>query len=112
MARRYEELLGEVPGVVTPEVTDEHVFHQYTVRVLGGRRDVARDRLAEAGVATMVYYPVPQDRLPVFASMAGSCPVSDQLAGEVLSLPLGPCFGRAEQEAVVQALDDAMSSGE
>ena len=104
VARRYEELVGEVPGVVTPEVTDEHVFHQYTVRVLGGRRDVARDRLAEAGVATMVYYPVPQDRLPVFASMAGSCPVSDGLAGEVLSLPMGPMLEPATQEAVAAAL--------
>src|SRR5690606_36736320 len=76
-ARRYDELLRDVPGLVTPELVDEHVFHQYTVRVLGGRRDEVRDRLAAAGVATLVYYPVPLDRLLVFAHLCGRCPASD-----------------------------------
>src|SRR5690606_2594651 len=71
VAQRYDDLLAGVPGVVTPEVTPGHVFHQYTVRVLGGRRDAVQEALRQAGVATMVYYPVPQDRLPVFARLGG-----------------------------------------
>ncbi len=103
-ARRYGELLRGVPGVVAPEVTAEHVFHQYTVRVPGGGRDAVRERLAADGVATMVYYPVPQDRLPVFAHLGGRCPVSDRLAQEVLSLPMGPFLEPGVQERVVAAL--------
>ena len=103
-ARRYGELLRGVPGVVAPDVTPEHVFHQYTVRLPGGGRDAVRERLAAAGVATMVYYPVPQDRLPVFAHLGGRCPVSDKLAQEVLSLPMGPFLEPGVQERVVAAL--------
>ncbi|HEX7039023.1 MAG TPA: DegT/DnrJ/EryC1/StrS family aminotransferase [Trueperaceae bacterium] len=106
-ARRYDELLRDVPGLVTPELVDEHVFHQYTVRVLGGRRDEVRDRLAAAGVATLVYYPVPQDRLPVFAHLGGRCPASDRLAHEVLSLPMGPFLDPAAQASVAGALEGA-----
>jgi len=109
VASRYEQLLAGVPGVVTPEVTPEHVFHQYTVRVLGGRRDAVQEALRQAGVATMVYYPVPQDRLPVFARLGGGCPVSDSLAHEVLSLPIGPFLDEGTQAAVAEALAAALS---
>jgi dTDP-4-amino-4,6-dideoxygalactose transaminase len=104
VASRYEQLLAGVPGVVTPEVTPEHVFHQYTVRVLGGRRDAVQAALQQAGVATMVYYPVPQDRLPVFSHLGGACPVSDRLAGEALSLPVWPYLDGESQRAVVEGL--------
>ncbi len=90
-ARRYAEALADLPGVVVPEVTEGHVFHQYTVRVLGGRRDAAAEALRQRGVQTMVYYPVPVHRLPVYAG-AGypPLPVAEALADEVLSLPMGP----------------------
>ena len=58
----------DVAGVVAPEVTPGHVFHQYTVRIAGGRRDAVHDALAAAGIQTMVYYPVPIHRLPVYAA--------------------------------------------
>ena len=107
VARRYGELLQGVAGVVAPEVTPEHVFHQYTVRVPSLRRDALRERLARAGVSTMVYYPVPLHRLPVFSHLGASCPVSERLAGEVLSLPVGPMLRPEAQLAVAAALRDA-----
>ncbi|HEX7002402.1 MAG TPA: DegT/DnrJ/EryC1/StrS family aminotransferase, partial [Trueperaceae bacterium] len=110
-ATRYGELLDGVPSIVTPEVTPEHVFHQYTVRVLGGRRDAVRERLARDGIATMVYYPLPQDRLPVFARLGGGCPVSDGLAQEVLSLPMGPLLAEETQARVAASLAAAVTDG-
>jgi len=110
-ATRYGELLDGVPSIVTPEVTPEHVFHQYTVRVLGGRRDAVRERLARDGIATMVYYPLPQDRLPVFARLGGGCPVSDRLAQEVLSLPMGPLLAEETQARVAASLAAAVTDG-
>lgn len=104
VAERYNELLADVEGLVTPEVSPGHVFHQYTVRILGGRRDAVREALAERGVGTMVYYPVPQDGLPVYADRPNGCPVSDRLAGEVLSLPIWPQLEEAVQHRVVEAL--------
>ncbi len=38
-ALRYEEMLADLPGISTPPVTPGHVFHQYTIRIAGGRRD-------------------------------------------------------------------------
>ena len=90
VAATYNELLAGIPGVVTPEVTDGHVFHQYTIRFAGGGRDEIQRRLGEAGVGTMIYYPVPQDRLPIYAGKYPANPVSDELSAEVLSLPIWP----------------------
>ena len=93
-----------------PGVTEGHVFHQYTIRVGEGKRDRLREILSDKGIGTAVYYPVPQDRLPVYAGLDAACPVSDRLAGEVLSLPIFPGMTDAQQERVVEAIGDALGS--
>ena len=57
VARTYNALLAEVPGIIPPKLTEGHVFHQYTIRVLEGKRERVRERLAEEEISTMVYYP-------------------------------------------------------
>lgn len=66
------ELANAAPDVVVPKVAEhaEHVYHQYTVRVPD--RDEVQARLAEAGVSTGVYYPIPVHRLPSYADRTGS----------------------------------------
>lgn len=111
-ARRYDALLDGVDGLMRPEIVDGHVFHQYTVRILNGRRDAVQDALAQGGIGTMVYYPVPQDRLPVYDGRLGDrprCPVSDRLAAEVLSLPIWPTIDEAQQAEVAEALRRALA---
>jgi dTDP-4-amino-4,6-dideoxygalactose transaminase len=103
VASRYNELLAGLPGLVLPEVSPGHVFHQYTVRVLGGRDRVA-EALAREGVGTMVYYPVPLHRLPVYAHMGVALPEAERAAREVLSLPIGPHLNPSSQEGVSEAL--------
>jgi dTDP-4-amino-4,6-dideoxygalactose transaminase len=90
VARQYNELLAGIEGIVTPEIAPGHVFHQYTVRITKGSRDEVQKKLAAAGIGTMVYYPVPQDQLPLYKGTYPSYPVSDGLAREVLSLPIWP----------------------
>ena len=109
VATRYNEALAGLNGVVTPRIVDGHVVHQYTVRVLGGRRDAVRDRLAAQGVGTMVYYPVPCHRLPIYDAPAGSMPVSERLADEALSLPIWPQMGEDVQDRVASALRTALT---
>jgi dTDP-4-amino-4,6-dideoxygalactose transaminase len=103
VASRYNELLAGLPGLVLPEVSPGHVFHQYTVRVLGGRDRVA-EALAREGVGTMVYYPVPLHRLPVYAHMGAALPEAERAAREVLSLPMGPFLTREQAHGVAVAL--------
>jgi dTDP-4-amino-4,6-dideoxygalactose transaminase len=103
VASHYNELLAGLPGLVLPEVSPGHVFHQYTVRVLGGRDRVA-EALAREGVGTMVYYPVPLHKLPVYAHMGAALSEAERAAREVLSLPIGPHLNPSSQEGVSEAL--------
>jgi dTDP-4-amino-4,6-dideoxygalactose transaminase len=104
-ATAYSEALRGLEGVELPEVTDGHVFHQYTIRSTGLRRDDMAERLRTAGVGTMVYYPVPQHRLPVYAE-AGvpDLPVAQRLADQVLSLPMGPSLTDAQVRHVATSV--------
>jgi len=90
VAQAYNDHFATVPGLVIPAVTQGHVFHQYTLRVLGGKRDALVKELQAQGISTMIYYPIPQDRLPVYRGQYPPNPISDQLAQEVLSLPIWP----------------------
>ena len=109
-ARRYTAALAGVAGVVAPEIRDGDAVHQYTIRVLDGRRDDVAEALAAGGVETRVYYPVPCHRLPVYAH-AGypPLPVTERLASEVLSLPIGPHLAPATVDRVVEAVRRALA---
>ena len=104
----YNELLGDVAGVEVPELNGGHVFHQYTVRLTGADRDEVQARLKEAGIGTMVYYPVPQDLLPLYKGCYPTNPVSEELSGQVLSLPIWPEMGRETQERVAGAVKQVL----
>jgi dTDP-4-amino-4,6-dideoxygalactose transaminase len=110
VARGYNELLAGVDGIVTPEIAPGHVFHQYTVRITKGTRDEVQKKLAAAGIGTMVYYPVPQDQLPLYKGMYASYPISDGLAREVLSLPIWPELDKQIQHEVVHAVKQQLEA--
>jgi dTDP-4-amino-4,6-dideoxygalactose transaminase len=89
-AALYRELLS---GVVTTPAAQRyqtnHVYNQFVIRC--ARRDELRAFLAESGVGTEVYYPLPLHLQPALSSYglkAGDFPVSEQLAEEVLALPI------------------------
>jgi dTDP-4-amino-4,6-dideoxygalactose transaminase len=108
VAQRYTDALADLDGLVAPDVSAGHVFHQYTVRIPDGRRDAVADALDASGIQTMVYYPIPQDRLPIYAGQHPPNPVSDRLAGEVLSLPIWPQMDDATQDRVIDAVRRAV----
>lgn len=112
VAARYNELLKDVPGVITPTAAEytKHVYHQYTIRILDGKRDDLQTKLGEAGVGTFVYYPVPIDRLPVYKAMDfGVLSNSDMCCGQALSLPIWPKMGAGTQQEVVDRLKSALA---
>jgi dTDP-4-amino-4,6-dideoxygalactose transaminase len=84
------------------------VFHQYTIRITGGNRDGVQQYLAAEGIGSMIYYPIPQDKLPVYQGEYPVNPVSDLLATEVLSLPIWPELESEKIEVVVKGVDKAM----
>ena len=110
VAKTYSQLLEGVSGVITPAITDGHVFHQYTVRVLAGKRDQVKQSMAEAGVGSMIYYPFPLDLLPVYEGQYEPNPVSNELGKEVLSLPMWPELSTETSERVVSALKAGLAA--
>lgn len=107
LADRYSSLLADMPGVVTPVTLpgNEHVFHQYVVRVAGRDRVVAE--MNAAGIGAGIHYPYPVHLAPAFAAPergVGFCPVAELLAGEILSLPIYPGLTAAQQDRVIEVL--------
>ncbi|MDP3910282.1 MAG: DegT/DnrJ/EryC1/StrS family aminotransferase [Gemmatimonadales bacterium] len=91
------------PLAVDPE--NEHIFHQYTLRV--ERRDALQAHLKQEGIGHAVYYPVPLHRQPCFAHLGyapGSMPVSERAAGEVISLPIYPELSHAQLDRVIDVI--------
>ncbi|WP_008317989.1 DegT/DnrJ/EryC1/StrS family aminotransferase [Leptolyngbya sp. PCC 6406] len=120
VAERYQNLLAPIPGVVVPPapVGGRSVWNQYTVRLeaaatAGGEwRDRVRQHLADQGVSSMIYYPLPLHHQPVYANLGygpGSFPKSELAAQQVLALPMYPELTAAAQERVVYALKDALA---
>jgi dTDP-4-amino-4,6-dideoxygalactose transaminase len=94
-------------GVVLPwtDPRAEHVFHQYVIRA--PRRDALRAFLAEEGVGSEIYYPLPlhmQESLAFLGYRKGDFPESERAADEVLALPIYPELRGDEVETVVDAI--------
>jgi len=92
-------------AVTRPPVAEgaEHVYHQYTVRCTD--RDRLQQRLAERGIGSAVYYPVPTHRLPSF-DLELDLPETDRAAREVLSLPVHPALSAEDVETIVAAVNE------
>lgn len=111
LAARYSRMLSGEPGIVTPVTVagNEHVFHQYVVRV--PERDRVLGQLAQAGIGVGVHYPQPVHLVPAFRATStplGSFPVAERLSAEILSLPIYPGLTEQQQDLVVARLVDAV----
>jgi dTDP-4-amino-4,6-dideoxygalactose transaminase len=109
-AQQYHDLLAAVPGVIAPHQAQYayHVFHQYTIRILNGRRNAVRQYMTEHGVDTMVYYPTPIHKLPVYSYLDYQLPITDKVVQEVLSLPIWAQITPEIQSRVVAVLNEAL----
>ncbi|MBN2044001.1 MAG: DegT/DnrJ/EryC1/StrS family aminotransferase [Anaerolineales bacterium] len=109
-AERYSQMLAGVDGVTIPREASGayHVYHQFTLRIRDGKRDQVQAKLAERGIGSMVYYPVPMHRLPVYQDLGWQIPQAELAAAEVLSVPLWPLIDEETQREVVSALEEAV----
>ncbi len=106
-AARYTDAFSGHPAVCPPltDPANEHIFHQYTVRV--DRRDELLSHLKAKGIGHAVYYPVALHLQPCFAALGyrrGSLPATEAAMASVVSLPIYPELEPAQQEAVVEAV--------
>lgn len=107
VAERYSAGLDDVATV--PRVGNESrsVWAQYTIRLAPGQRDALAAALKSQGIPTAIYYAKPLHRQSAyrdFPVVAGGLPVSDQLAGEVISLPMHAYLEPPDQDRIVEAV--------
>nr|WP_052170565.1 DegT/DnrJ/EryC1/StrS family aminotransferase [Massilia sp. JS1662] len=109
-ASAYDTLLLGKDAQVRPVGRREDrtsVHAQYTVIV--EQRDALQAALHRAGIPTAVHYPLPIHRQPAYAALssADACPISVEMAGKVMSLPMGPYLSTSSAQQVAAALLDA-----
>ena len=110
VAAGYRNALGDLQSLCLPAEHPDgrHVYHQFTLRVLSGKRQQLQKALSENNIASMVYYPVPVHRLPVYDEPAGTCPVAERLADEVISLPIWPQMETAKLQKISEIIRAAI----
>lgn len=92
-AAYYDKAFGNNDKLLIPgrQSHSTHVYHQYTLRVIGADRDKLREGLAERNIPAMIYYPVPLHQQKAYLDPRykdGDFPVAERLAACVLSLPM------------------------
>jgi len=111
LGARYAQGLAGLPGLRMLAVRADRdcVWGQYTVFV--PRRSAVQAALQAQGIPTAVHYPRPLHRQPAYAAWAARahCPVSEQVAEQVLSLPMSADLDPADQDRVLAALAGALA---
>ena len=83
------------------------MYHQYTLKIKGGRRDELKEYLQANGVPCMVYYPLPLQKQKAFENIAIAAEkldIAENLSGSVLSLPIHTEMERGVQDFIVDKI--------
>jgi UDP-2-acetamido-2-deoxy-ribo-hexuluronate aminotransferase len=93
VAEAYDQAFEGIEDLVTPARTHQsnHVFHQYTLKVKNGKRDVLKKNLESLGIPSMIYYPIPLYKQKAFSHYAPEdivLHITEKHCEEVLSLPI------------------------
>ncbi|MBI3429355.1 MAG: DegT/DnrJ/EryC1/StrS family aminotransferase [Actinobacteria bacterium] len=107
------EFLNEnLNGVVVPYVAPGavHVYHQYTIRVVGHDRDAFAAEMSKRSVGSGVYYPIPVHKLPSFG-LSFDLPETSRACREVLSIPVHPSLSPGDLETIVSVINSIAAAG-
>ncbi|MCP3888064.1 MAG: erythromycin biosynthesis sensory transduction protein eryC1, partial [Desulfobulbaceae bacterium] len=110
-AQIYNNLLADIPGIITPYEADDvkHVYHVYAVRAQN--RDTLMENLAERGISTGIHYPVPLHKQEAYHFLGyneGTFPVAEKCANEFVSLPMFPELSEESITYVVEMIKECI----
>jgi dTDP-4-amino-4,6-dideoxygalactose transaminase len=112
VAEKYLEQLQGYTEIQLPLVPDwaEVVWHQFVIRY--PERDTLQQLLNKKGVDTMIHYPVPPHLQKAYSNQYGiRLPVTEAMAGEILSLPMGPHLKEVDQLSIFRSLREFIRDG-
>ena len=109
VAERYTKLMNEAGIHTTPYIEPHNTsaWAQYTIRVQD--RDAVQEKLKQAGIPTAVHYPIPLNKQPAVADAGAKMPVGDEVAAQVMSLPMHPYIDLETQKTIVDAVAKAVA---
>lgn len=112
-AEYYDKVFASNEKVLIPcrAPHSTHVFHQYTLRVIGADRDSLREGLAEKGIPAMIYYPVPLHQQKAYIDPRykdGDFPIAERLAACVLSLPMHTELDEEQLEYITSTVTELL----
>jgi UDP-2-acetamido-2-deoxy-ribo-hexuluronate aminotransferase len=110
----YDAAFAANPNIETPYRApySYHVFHQYTLQLKGIDRDKVQELLAEKGIPSMIYYPVPCHKQKMLANFGGNefqLPVTDQLNTCVISLPIHTELTQEELQYITEHVNNIVN---
>ncbi len=95
------------------EGTSRHVYNQFCIRVVNGKRDQLFDALREQGVGCDIYYPKPLHLQDCFADLGykeGDLPVTEKVTHDIMAIPIYPELTREQQDYVVQTIKSILEA--
>ena len=109
MASNYNNAFNKIKELKIPELLSNstHVYHQYTLKILNGKRDDLKNYLQNKGIPTMIYYPIPLYRQVAFNKFVDDnhyLKNSEELAKVVLSLPIHTEIENSGQDYIINQI--------
>ena len=103
MANNYNLAFNEIDDIKTPKVNSnsDHVYHQYTLRILNGKRDELKNYLNDLGIPSMIYYPIPIHKQKAYRNKK-TLKNTDILCDEVISLPIHTELESSNQDYIIK----------
>jgi len=108
-AEYYTKNLTDIQDIIVPEKISNstHVYHQYTIKVLNGKRDALKQFLEDVDIPSMIYYPLPLQKQEAFRGITRTAELLDnaeELTIAVLSLPIHTEITKEEQDTIIDRI--------
>lgn len=109
VAGYYDNAFGQYTSVIIPEVCNytTHVYHQYTLQIINSDRNELRKFLADKGIPSMIYYPLPLHIQKAYLDpryKEGDFPVTEELCKTVLSLPIHTEMTEEQMDYIINSV--------
>jgi dTDP-4-amino-4,6-dideoxygalactose transaminase len=110
IALNYNKLLEPLHDITTPFEHEDcyHVYHQYTTKINKDKRDEVIKHLSKFNISATVYYPIPIHQLNIYSDQSRHYPVAENVAKQVLSLPIWPQMPYEKQIKVANTLKEVL----
>lgn len=108
VAKYYYNYISH-PYITLPErlPDEQNAYHLFPILVAEGKRDALHDYLERHGIGTVIHYPIPPHKQECYKEWNSmSFPITEQIAEQELSLPIGPCLKEDEMKYVVQTINE------